>query len=671
MTPPRDPAGFDTGQLDLWALCQKTGTLAVYLHAEIVAAEDTLLPTWVGSDDGCAIWLNGNPVLQQGKARGYSRYTDLVDLPLEAGRNHLLVKVTNAGGAWRFGIHAADRVPQAEINAAIDRGVQALLDRQLLDGSWGQVQGAYRNGATALALFALLSSGVSNQHPGVQRGLEFLRCQPSDRTYSASCELMALAAAREPRLQEQLESCAEDLISWQQFDGLWAYPEGHTDLSCAQFAALGLRAASGAGVEIPDRVWTDLIDGALTCQGKAGESPVGFLYRPQYPNGQTGSMTTAGITILAIAREQLGDRIKPSQLQKVERALEQAMTWMGQEFEAMENPRMTYNWVYYWLYGVERVGALLETQSIGRHDWYGLGAAHLLHRQGGDGHWSDPWGRTVSSTSFALLFLKKATARATTGGDPSEQRDLHRVSEREGRALILHVVEKQPMTLWVDCTLERPPEEVEYWRRIGEGEWESIGSSSGDRWALQLPVDQSGSFELQCRATAPDGTELRSAALTVQLREGISPDLLAYASDSTRNLLPRNRPTVEASSAGGTAGQCVDNRWDTSWTFDADDASPSIEIKLKRKAKAKLLLLSQAHTMAKIRDKKAQVRRVEIYLNREKKPIVVELDADAGRKTVVELPAKSRINRLRIEVVALSGGTLGSAKAGFSEIELQ
>ena len=81
-----------------------------------------------------------------------------------------------------------------------------------------------------------------------------------------------------------------------------------------------------------------------------------------------------------------------------------------------ENPGQGGGWHYYYLYGLERVGAMLGWKHIAKHDWYREGAEVLLGDQLEDGRWPPPGdGATaehedqILQTCFALLFLKRAT----------------------------------------------------------------------------------------------------------------------------------------------------------------------------------------------------------------------------------------------------------------------
>jgi hypothetical protein len=677
----KDPRGaetFDTGRFDLVALTgQAAGKQAAFLYCSIRADSTTERTIYFGSDDSYVMWLNGERIASAAELRGVNIYEENVVLQLEQGTNHLLVQVNQGGGTWAFEMQSPRTVDQVAINNSVDRGVDFLIGRQLLDGSWENRHRQYRNGPTALAVYALLSSGVSPQHPAVQRGLEYLRSEPSDKTYSAGCELMALAALDDPNLLPWIEERAEDLISWQENNGAWAYPEGHWDLSTTQFAMLGLRAAATQGVEIPRKVWESAIRCALFSQeplDRGLDKPrAGFVYYPGHGTGYTGSMTSAGVAILSIAREQLGPKLKRTELLKVNAAIDAGVEWLAQEFSLSLNPNKPDGaYFYYWLYGVERAGALLDTPMIGRHDWYAEGASVLVTGQGGSGEWSTPWGDRDSSTCFALLFLKKATAVAAVTGESKPRNKRHRSTAAAPDKVELHVVSGDPIVVWVV-----PPKKVTlsgatYFGRKPGGAWKEIAKGAEQRFASQLRFDSPGSWELRAEATGADGKAFDSEVVKIEYETGVLPRDLAYASDSTRNLVPAYRPEVTVSTQnGGHAGdRLVDNLYWSFWKCAPRDSMPEVTIKLRKKAKVQKLLLSQAHTRKSERDAHPHVSQIELWLDKDKEPTVYAVHTSPSRKTVIEFPPRTRIKNLRIRITGIEGGELGNASVGFTEIEL-
>ena len=162
------------------------------------------------------------------------------------------------------------------IDAAVERGIGYLLREQQRDGSWACNQRGFLTGQTALCVYTLLRAGLGLDHPAVARGLEFLEQHVPEETYSAGFALMAWEATLEPRYRPQIELGAANLLEWQR-QGQWSYPEqpnddgftgwkgmpGGPDLSNTQYAVLGLRAAAHAGVAIPDKLWSEVIDLSL------------------------------------------------------------------------------------------------------------------------------------------------------------------------------------------------------------------------------------------------------------------------------------------------------------------------------------------------------------------------------------------------------------------------
>ena len=56
----------------------------------------------LGSGDGVMVWLNDRQVHKNLTARAYTSQSDRIPIHLNQGRNKLLVKITQGGGAWSF-----------------------------------------------------------------------------------------------------------------------------------------------------------------------------------------------------------------------------------------------------------------------------------------------------------------------------------------------------------------------------------------------------------------------------------------------------------------------------------------------------------------------------------------------------------------------------------------
>lgn len=94
----REAPEYVDGQVHLFA-----GTLgSMYLYRTIDAPSARDMRVGLGSDDGLRVWVNGKLVHDNPAARGVVVDQDMVDLPLRAGRNEVLLKVVNYGGAFGF-----------------------------------------------------------------------------------------------------------------------------------------------------------------------------------------------------------------------------------------------------------------------------------------------------------------------------------------------------------------------------------------------------------------------------------------------------------------------------------------------------------------------------------------------------------------------------------------
>jgi hypothetical protein len=359
-----------------------------------------------------------------------------------------------------------------QVNASIDRGAKFLYDhlhaklkeqrRRLGEGYVG---------TDLLACLALVHAGVHKKQPEFDKQLrEFLRrIDPASAmpgTYENGVLCMLIEDFGDPTLLPLLQRSMRRLIEQQGEKGTWTYQVelkpadfgprasgqvlralgGHDpdapmpgvelrrnsewergkdgDNSATQFAALGLRSASRCGFKAPAESWTRLATETRRRQCVDG----GWAY--ENTSSSYGSMTCAGICTLSIARHELGEADPAA-----DEAIERGLAWLVENFAVAQNPRYERMYQYYYLYSLERVGRLLDTEFIGPNEWYPLGAKFLVEAQRPDGRWvearddEDP----VLPASFALLFLTRATATLKMGPGP-----------RGGRGTLLTTVTEPP-----------------------------------------------------------------------------------------------------------------------------------------------------------------------------------------------------------------------------------
>ncbi len=363
----------------------------------------------------------------------------------------VLVSSVMLGGEFAT---SADLSPQ--VQQAVDRGLQFILGK-VASGTAGQ---------DSIGAYAALKAGADTNHQAITQvarkvtsAVRGTRYEPrnTSHNYTAGVDLMFLEAVDKERYSTQIEAIARHLLSTQLPNGAWHYNNtpGNGDTSQTQYALLGLWAAKRAGSEIPLHVWDRAANWHIVTQCRDGS----FAYHPN-PGGNnsagTLALTVNGISSLVICRMQLypnageigsgragtpagkekkkeeEDSKKFGFLEKVEidkaasdkevnaepvgvvrtplaridAAIEGALRWVDRAYLSPKAP----DWPMYYIYGLERMAAFADRETIAGRNWYDDGTNTLLRLQRPDGGWSgqsdDP-----ATTGFGLLFLTRATSK--------------------------------------------------------------------------------------------------------------------------------------------------------------------------------------------------------------------------------------------------------------------
>ena len=342
----------------------------------------------------------------------------------------------------------ADRPP--EVEEAIRRGVKYLANSKIITEA-----------EAGLVVYACMSAGESADSPIVTAQVNVIlkKCtsfyKPTlHHNYEAGVDVMGLVAADREKYKAQIQQIGEFLIREQKPYGVWDYSVGDSkgDTSISQYGVLGLWAASRAGVQVPTKVWDDAAQWHFRTQLNEG----GFGYHPLGGDaGPKHSMTVAGVGSLSIIKLMLSklpesepnaattgtepktkksdkafgvlERVTPQEPTEapaaasspldtnykpkttrgeLDRRIGGGMGWLNR-FYTIENPT---GWPMYYLYGLERVASLTNSDKIGGKDWYKEGCAFLIKKQQSDGSYADLGGATPS-TCFAILFMTRATEK--------------------------------------------------------------------------------------------------------------------------------------------------------------------------------------------------------------------------------------------------------------------
>lgn len=342
-------------------------------------------------------------------------------------------------------------VTAREVNEAIDRGREFLWRHILEEDLEGKLETFPGDRTHTIAALALVHCGGDREFPDfdlVLRGWlggEQAAVDPppnaarqgryaAGRTYGASVFCMTADAYDEPLFFPFLGEMAATLVEGQYENGSWGYgiprPEAAAeavgasrplrvlgdasggarlvretpyearqgDNSTSQFALLGLRSAARRGYLPPADTWKRAQRLYEARQSEAG----GWSYTS---GSGYGSMTCSGVCSILLSRWGLGEP-RPAE----HGPIVDGLRWLADRFTVSSNPDRGSQYLFYYLYSLERTGRLFDTEFIGKNEWYPQGVRQLLSMQLDDGGWKEKKDR-VAPTAFALLFLTRATEK--------------------------------------------------------------------------------------------------------------------------------------------------------------------------------------------------------------------------------------------------------------------
>jgi hypothetical protein len=344
------------------------------------------------------------------------------------------------------GWNSAAGATPAKVDEAIAKAKKYLYSKEK-NGNWEGVtsrqpgvippnspNGLQYGGTTALATFALLSSGEDpSKNDQLRAAVKFLEKADIRGTYALGLRAQVWNLVPEDddvktaRHRDAKLLMAGVREGQDEATGFFGYGEGmpaeQYDHSVSQFGVLGLWSLDLAGEEINNHFWRDF--------DKAWKSH-------QHPNGSWGylwhdfedteesrgigsaslSMTAAGVATLFITQDfvnaggKCGGNVKDPNI-------EAGMKWIGANFKAIGTTPWAVEWQYYTLFGICRIGLASGYKVIGNTDWFQWGSDRLIKSQGADGSWEhgelmlakkgDAFGTGVWDTGLALLFLSRGS----------------------------------------------------------------------------------------------------------------------------------------------------------------------------------------------------------------------------------------------------------------------
>ncbi|QOV89700.1 VWA domain-containing protein [Humisphaera borealis] len=523
--------------------------------------------------------------------------------PQVTKKSELPARVTAKQPAKPMGLAAAGLTPE-QVNAAIDRGA-AFLWKALEKDTKDFKNGNQFTAQQALMLLALVHSDHHKKNPACDAAVRMFLdgADPvSLGTYAAGVYLMIAEHFGDAMYMPKVRNATRYLIESQGKGGTWGYggnrdrkfyaetppdlsdplsivggkptegpgsdeavmtriskPEAGEDgdNSVTQYAILGLHSAARMGLKIPPELWKKTYDTVKSWQQEDG----GFGY---HGDRSYGSMTCAGVGTLTLCRYHMGEK-EPG----VDEIIERGIGWLDVKFSVTQNPENSDSWLYYYLYGMERVGRILDTEYIGDNEWYPFGAKMLVSKQMDDGSWihtgqeADP----PLPTSFALLFLTRATPNLTiakkegpgtlkTEVTTPPMNRIYIIMDASG-SMLEEMGGRQKFAIAQDAVIaliESLPENSEVALRAYGYRKRAIEKDADLDTALILPMaklDKKKVIDivrgLRCRGKTPLATSLTQTAQDLAgAKDKTKPITLVLLTDGGEDTMPRQNPVKAA-----------------------------------------------------------------------------------------------------------------------------
>ncbi|MBI5722754.1 MAG: DUF4159 domain-containing protein [Planctomycetes bacterium] len=330
-----------------------------------------------------------------------------------------------------------------DIDKLKQKYVDFLLGQQLPDGSWpphfgqGPNVNEWPTGPTAIAIYALIESGIKADDPRIAKALDWLtkNYEKDDMTYCVGLRCNAWLAANkqtEKKYRKQLERDVDSLVKTGEYyaggapyscynakstpprpPGNKPEPGSQGDNSNSQYLLLGAWAGARGGIEVPKEFWETCLKHWIKRQLSDG----GWNYNPTNPNTielSYGSMSTAGLASLFVCIDAaMGEKFIKCNVSNEYAPVKKGLDW----FEANFEKTLTAPWrgfdadplrFGYYFYGIERVGLASGYKYFGKSDWYKEGCKRLLAETREPG--SIPSGQeaiAVAFCSYKLLFISR------------------------------------------------------------------------------------------------------------------------------------------------------------------------------------------------------------------------------------------------------------------------
>jgi hypothetical protein len=408
-----------------------------------------------------------------------------------------------------------------------------------------------------------------------------------------------------------------------------------------------------------------------------------------------GTMTGAGVALMAICKNglEMQGKLKGDDRKKIEEGLEAGFNWLVDHYSVTSSEGG--GPYYYYMYGLERMGALLNRGYLGEHPWYLEGAKELIKRQKAGGDWGGE-----DDTCFAVLFLRRATRVVTTGSDLGlvGGAGTKRYECAGDSEVHLIAAGNSPMDVWISGFHTKAAaayakdgglkiEKVEY---LVDGKVaETVRGKPNKAWEpkdhykTQLEFSARGKYKVSARVTfdtAQGAVTAEAKGVQVDV-SGIYEEWMDHAARHRRENLVWGKPVTAKTSTADTYKEgdstktregklAADGLQVTYWSTKADDKAPSLTLEWKEAVPARVLSLSQLNRRLPDAGSFDRITKVQVIVN-EMPAQDHALEADDLKPTYIQFSKTAvPVKKVQIKILERAAGKQ-KGKAGFTEIGLE
>lgn len=293
----------------------------------------------------------------------------------------------------------------ADVQAAIDKGVEWLYTQHNDDRHWEKDAASHRNygGYTALVVYALLMADEDPRLNGdLSRAAHFMMNLEMKGTYAICFRIHAWEVLpHRERFRKNLMQDVNRLRRGSTKYGYWGYTMTGNDVKPGTRLDTSTTLAGGLGLWIGEEVggmsatkiyWERLARGLLKYQLEDN----GWSYNPAVQKTGQGAMTAGALALLYASYPHLTEETQ----KQADTAIANGMKWMDANFSPTTNVNRGGGFRCYYFAAVQHAGLFAGRRNFGEMDWYESISEHLVKSQAQTGSWG-----SVHETAFAIAFL--------------------------------------------------------------------------------------------------------------------------------------------------------------------------------------------------------------------------------------------------------------------------